>query len=100
MAKPTPRAWFRSLKDHSETYPLDEIIYSASDGSLLEVAHDTDELKKLSADEWKTLNEVDNAWPGEVVSSVPHGTVARQVRVRCLRRGTEFGYSIRRLEVY
>ena len=55
MAKPTPRAWFRSLKDHSETYPLDEIIYSASDGSLLEVAHDTDELKKLSADEWKTL---------------------------------------------
>ena len=50
--------------------------------------------------EWANLNEVDTAWPGEVVSALPEGTVAREIRVRCLRRGTEFGYSIRRLDVY
>ena len=32
--------------------------------------------------------------------ALAQGAVARQVRVRCLRRGTEFGYSIRRLEIY
>ena len=52
------------------------------------------------AQEWVTLNEVDAAWPGEVVSAVPSGCVARELRVRCLRRGTEFGYSIRQLAVY
>ena len=51
-------------------------------------------------DEWSVLNEVDAAWPGEVVSTVPSGTVARFVRIRCLRRGTEFGYSIFRVAVY
>jgi hypothetical protein len=50
--------------------------------------------------EWVLLKEVDTAWAGEVVSALPQGTVVRQLRVRCLRRGTEFGYSIRRLQVY
>ena len=51
--KPALRAWFRSIADHSETYPLDEVVYTARDGSLLEVAHDMDELRKTSAEEWK-----------------------------------------------
>ena len=52
------------------------------------------------ADEWVLLSEVEVAWPGEVVTILPEGRVARELRVRCLRRGTEFGYSIRQLAVY
>jgi threonine synthase len=65
-SKPEPRAWFRSLRDHAETYSLDEIVYSAQDGSLLEVAHDHDELKKHSADDWKGLfreRQHSSNWP-------------------------------------
>jgi threonine synthase len=54
-AKPEPRAWFRSIVDHDERYGLDEVVYTARDGALLEVAHDLDELKKTSADEWKEI---------------------------------------------
>jgi hypothetical protein len=52
-AKPAHRAWFRSIKNHDEVYPLDEVVYTARDGSLLEVAHDMAELKKTPAAEWK-----------------------------------------------
>ena len=51
--KPQYRAWFRSIANHQETYSLDEIVYTSSDGHLLEVHHDLDELKKTSAEEWK-----------------------------------------------
>ncbi|MGI9592114.1 MAG: threonine synthase [Myxococcota bacterium] len=54
-AKPEYRAWFRSIADHDETYPLDEIVYTSRAGHLLEVPHDLDELKKTSALEWKAL---------------------------------------------
>jgi threonine synthase len=53
--KPQYRAWFRSIADHQETYPLDEIVYTSRSGDLLEVHHDLDELKKTSALEWKQL---------------------------------------------
>ena len=53
--KPDYRAWFQSIRDPSERYELDEIVYKASDGALLEVVHDTDELRKTSAQEWKEL---------------------------------------------
>ncbi len=33
--KPTYRAWFQSIADPSERYALDEIVYTAADGSLL-----------------------------------------------------------------
>ena len=56
--------------------------------------------RRVDTEDWSTLNEVDAAWPGEVVTSVPNGTVVRYVRIRCLRRGTEFGYSMFRLAVY
>ncbi len=65
-SKPEPRAWFRSLRDHAETYSLNEIVYSAQDGSLLEVAHDHEELKKQSADDWKALfrqRQHSSNWP-------------------------------------
>jgi threonine synthase len=53
--KPAYRSWFRSIRDHSETYALDEVVYTARDGSLLEVVHDLDELRKTSAAEWKRI---------------------------------------------
>ncbi len=53
--KPDHRAWFRSIRDHGETYPLDEVVYTARDGALLEVVHDMDELAKTPAAEWKRL---------------------------------------------
>jgi threonine synthase len=53
--KPQYRAWFRSIVDHQETYPLDEIVYTSRDGHLLEVHHDLAELKKTSASKWKEL---------------------------------------------
>ena len=53
--KPEYRAWFQSIEDAAERYPLDEVVYTASNGSLLEVAHDRDELSKTSATDWKAL---------------------------------------------
>ena len=53
--KPHYRAWFRSIANSQETYPLDEIVYTSRDGDLLEVHHDLDELKKTSAAQWKAL---------------------------------------------
>ena len=50
-----PRAWFRSIRDPNEVYDLDEVVYTARDGALLEVAHDMDELGKRSAADWKKL---------------------------------------------
>jgi threonine synthase len=51
--KPVYKAWFQSIADASERYSLDEIVYQARDGSLLEVVHDMDELSKTSARDWK-----------------------------------------------
>ena len=54
---PNFRAWFQSLSTPDERYELDEVVYQGRDGSLLEVVHDMDELRKRSADEWKELFE-------------------------------------------
>jgi threonine synthase len=48
-------AWFQSIHDPSERYEVDEIVYRAKDGALLEVVHDTDALRKTSAAGWKDL---------------------------------------------
>jgi len=53
--KPAYRAWFQSIHDPDERYELDEIVYQAKDGALLEVVHDSEELRKTSAAEWKAL---------------------------------------------
>jgi threonine synthase len=53
--KPAYRAWFQSIKDPSERYPLDEIVYKSRDGHLLEVVHDLAELRKTSAAGWKQI---------------------------------------------
>ncbi|MBW2292303.1 MAG: threonine synthase [Deltaproteobacteria bacterium] len=53
--KPQYRAWFESLEDQSERYALDEIVYTDTNGGLLQVVHDMDELRKNSADEWKSI---------------------------------------------
>lgn len=49
------RAWFASIADPEERYALDEIVYTASDGSLLQVEHDLDTLRETSAASWKRL---------------------------------------------
>ena len=54
-SKPHYKAWFQSIADPTERYPLDEVVYRATDGSLLEVVHDMDELCKVSAAEWKRI---------------------------------------------
>ncbi len=65
-AKPRYRAWFESLHHRSERFGLDEVVYTDSEGGLLQVVHDMDELRKTSAEEWKRLFEERghrNAWP-------------------------------------
>ncbi len=65
-SKPAYRAWFQSIEDESERYALDEVVYRSRTGALLEVVHDMDELRKLSADEWKRLfqqREHASEWP-------------------------------------
>ncbi len=64
--KPNYRAWFQSLADPSERYPLDEVGYSDRNGGLLEVVHDLGELRKTSAAEWRKKFEGRghrNVWP-------------------------------------
>jgi threonine synthase len=64
--KPVYRAWFQSIADPTERYALDEIVYRASDGSLLEVVHDLGELRKTSAEDWKEIFDERghvNDWP-------------------------------------
>ncbi len=64
--KPNYRAWFQSLADPSERYPLDEVVYSDRNGGLLEVVHDLGELRKTSAAEWRKKFEDRghrNVWP-------------------------------------
>jgi threonine synthase len=64
--KPDYRAWFRSIRDHRETYPLDEVVFAARDGSLLEVVHDMRELAKTPPSAWKRLfrtRKQSSEWP-------------------------------------
>jgi threonine synthase len=54
-AAPEYNAWFQSIHDPNERYEVDEIVYRAKDGALLEVVHDKDALRKTSAQGWKDL---------------------------------------------
>ncbi len=61
-----PRAWFASIADPEERYPLDEVVYTGRDGSLLQVVHDHDALAATSGAEWKRIFETRahrNEWP-------------------------------------
>jgi threonine synthase len=65
-AKPVHRAWFASVRDPSEVYELDTVIYSDRHGGLLQVVHDMEELRKIPAEEWKRRFEErahKNDWP-------------------------------------
>ncbi len=62
------RAWFECINSECQsTYPLNKIIYNCPNcGSLLEVKHDIEALKRRSADSWKTLFDKrykSNQWP-------------------------------------
>jgi len=60
------RAWFESLSNPSERYPLDEIVYTDQSGGLLQVVHDVEALKGHSAAEWKQIfnnRARKNDWP-------------------------------------
>ena len=60
-------AWFQCVNGCAGRYPLNQIIYRCPDcGSLLEVTHDMDKLKKRSAREWNDLFDEryrKNEWP-------------------------------------
>jgi len=60
-------AWFQCINGCSGRYPLNQIIYRCPDcNSLLEVAHDMDQLKQRSAREWNDLFKEryrKNEWP-------------------------------------
>ncbi len=61
-----PRAWFASINDPAERYALDEVVYTARDGALLQVVHDHDALAATSGEQWKRLFEARahrNEWP-------------------------------------
>lgn len=55
------RAWFETIEkplggQTPKRYPLDQVIYrDPENGSLLEVVHDIEALKKKTSDEWKRL---------------------------------------------
>ena len=50
-----PRAWFQSVDGHG-SFPLTQVIVRHPDsGQLLEVAHDMDELGRLSGEDWRRL---------------------------------------------
>ena len=51
------KAWFSCISEEcGETYPLDEIIYRCKKcNNLLEVVHDTEQLRKKSGAEWKEI---------------------------------------------
>ena len=64
--KPQHRAWFESLRDPEERYELDEVVYNDTSGGLLQVVHDTDELRKTGPDAWKQIFQAraqTTAWP-------------------------------------
>ncbi len=64
--KPGYRAWFQSIDDAAERYPLDQVVYRSRKGELLEVVHDPVELRKLGPAEWKALfreREHTTLWP-------------------------------------
>jgi len=67
--KPIYNACFQSIHDPTERYELDEIVYQARDGALLEVVHDENELRKTSAADWKELFKKRN-----VVNEFPYGS--------------------------
>lgn len=59
-------AWFQSVSDPDERYPLSDIVYRSSAGALLEVVHDMNALRERSPDEWRTLIDGRvgrSAWP-------------------------------------
>lgn len=62
------KAWFQCInKQCAEKYPLNKIVYKCNScGSLLEVVHNMDMLKKRDANSWKKLFEKrykSNQWP-------------------------------------
>ena len=64
--KPQHRAWFESLRDSEERYELDEVVYNDTSGGLLQVVHDTDELRKTGPDAWKQIFQAraqTTVWP-------------------------------------
>jgi threonine synthase len=64
--KPRYQAWFQSLADEAERYPLDEVVYTDRNGGLLQVVHDLPELRKTKAPQWKELFEArahKTQWP-------------------------------------
>jgi threonine synthase len=64
--KPRHTAWFQSLSNPTERYPLDQVVYTDRAGGLLQVVHDMDALRRTSGNRWKELFEArahKTEWP-------------------------------------
>ena len=64
--EPKRRAWSESLDQPDQKFGLDEVVYTDSNGGLLQVVHDMGHLAKTSGDEWKAIIEKrahHNEWP-------------------------------------
>ena len=62
------RSWFNCINEEcGQTYPVDSIVYRCGEcGSLLEVRHDMEALKRFSPKQWKDLFEtryMSTEWP-------------------------------------
>lgn len=57
-SKPGPEfnAWYTAFdEDDSSTYSVDDIVYRAENGGLLEVTHDMEALRRYDPSEWRDL---------------------------------------------
>lgn len=60
------KSWFESISNPNERYQIDEVVYTDTEGGLLQVAHDLDALRLTSPEEWRRIFEDrahKNSWP-------------------------------------
>ncbi len=83
----------QSGQQSSESYTLDEVVYRAKDGGLLDVKHDMDALSSYGPEYWKALFDArvgTTAWPyGSGVWSkkewvLPVSSTARTISQLCV----------------
>jgi len=98
-AKFAPISDVRARRAPSETYSLDEVVYKASTGDLLDVVHDMDALAQYDAQHWRTVFDArvgTTSWPyGSGVWSkkewvLPVSAGVRSLSLLGVRRGERY----------
>ncbi|MGB7159512.1 MAG: discoidin domain-containing protein [Tepidisphaeraceae bacterium] len=65
-----------------------------------EYATQTSMSDDASAGAWKTAATVTRGGDGSCITRLPEGTIARQVRIQGVRRGTDWGYAIEEIAIF